>query len=205
MSLLGAPGICFNKVGKGLFHESPITSLKKTLPLFSLKFPKKSCFHEFSLAVSEFLTSSSPIIYEIFCARSFFEAFWLFFRWSIYEKRFWKEGKETCKTFLWWFFIFKDLYICLFYFIFFCYLVIKIGTHFEFLRQGLVEGYRQQVLFIIITKGGGGLYHRSTRMWYLRLALWWKMFKHTLKILWCKHRKIFEVCLAIFQHYEWKR
>ena len=30
------------------------------------------------------------------------------------------------------------------------------------------------------------------------------MVKHTLKILWCEHRKIFEVCLAIFQHYEWK-
>ena len=28
------------------------------------------------------------------------------------------------------------------------------------------------------------------------------MAKHTLKILRCEHRKIFEVCLAIFQHYE---
>ena len=27
------------------------------------------------------------------------------------------------------------------------------------------------------------------------------MAKHTLKILRCKHRKIFKVCLAIFQHY----
>ena len=31
------------------------------------------------------------------------------------------------------------------------------------------------------------------------------MAKHTLlKILWCSHRKIFKVCSAIFQHYEWK-
>ena len=27
------------------------------------------------------------------------------------------------------------------------------------------------------------------------------MAKHTLKILRCSHRKIFKVCLAIFQHY----
>ena len=27
------------------------------------------------------------------------------------------------------------------------------------------------------------------------------MAKHTLKILRCEHRKIFKVCLAIFQHY----
>ena len=27
------------------------------------------------------------------------------------------------------------------------------------------------------------------------------MVKHTLKILRCEHRKIFKVCLAIFQHY----
>ena len=26
--------------------------------------------------------------------------------------------------------------------------------------------------------------------------------QHTLKILRCEHRKIFKVCLAIFQHYE---
>ena len=32
----------------------------------------------------------------------------------------------------------------------------------------------------------------------------WKMAKHTLKILRCKHRKIIKVCLAIFQHHEWK-
>ena len=30
------------------------------------------------------------------------------------------------------------------------------------------------------------------------------MAKHTLKILWCSHRKIFKVCLAILQHYAWK-
>ena len=30
------------------------------------------------------------------------------------------------------------------------------------------------------------------------------MTKHTLKILPCEHRKIFNVYLAIFQHYEWK-
>ena len=30
------------------------------------------------------------------------------------------------------------------------------------------------------------------------------MAKHTLKILRCSHRKIFKVCLAIFQHYEIK-
>ena len=30
------------------------------------------------------------------------------------------------------------------------------------------------------------------------------MTKHTLKILRCSHRKIFEVCLGIFQHYEIK-
>ena len=30
------------------------------------------------------------------------------------------------------------------------------------------------------------------------------MAKHTLKILRCEHRKIFKVCLAIFQHYEKK-
>ena len=30
------------------------------------------------------------------------------------------------------------------------------------------------------------------------------MAKHTLKILRCEHRKIFIVCLAIFQHYEIK-
>ena len=30
------------------------------------------------------------------------------------------------------------------------------------------------------------------------------MAKHTLKILRCEHRKIFKVCLAIFQHYEIK-
>ena len=30
------------------------------------------------------------------------------------------------------------------------------------------------------------------------------MAKHALKILWCSHRKIFKVCLAIFQHYERK-
>ena len=29
------------------------------------------------------------------------------------------------------------------------------------------------------------------------------MTKYTLKILWCEHRKIFKVCLAIFQHYAW--
>ena len=31
-----------------------------------------------------------------------------------------------------------------------------------------------------------------------------KMLEHTFKILQLKHRKIFEACLAIFQHYEWK-
>ena len=30
------------------------------------------------------------------------------------------------------------------------------------------------------------------------------MAKHTLKIVRCEHRKIFKVCLAIFQHYEIK-
>ena len=30
------------------------------------------------------------------------------------------------------------------------------------------------------------------------------MAKHTLKILRCEHRKIFKVCLTIFQHYEIK-
>ena len=30
------------------------------------------------------------------------------------------------------------------------------------------------------------------------------MVEHAFKILQLKHRKIFEVCLAIFQHYEWK-
>ena len=30
------------------------------------------------------------------------------------------------------------------------------------------------------------------------------MAKHTLKILRCSYRKIFQVCLAIFQHYEIK-
>ena len=30
------------------------------------------------------------------------------------------------------------------------------------------------------------------------------MARHTLKILRCEHRKIFKVCLAIFQHYEIK-
>ena len=30
------------------------------------------------------------------------------------------------------------------------------------------------------------------------------MAKHTLKILRCEQRKIFKVCLAIFQHYEIK-
>ena len=30
------------------------------------------------------------------------------------------------------------------------------------------------------------------------------MVKHTLKIWWCWNRKIFKVCLAIFQHYAWK-
>ena len=30
------------------------------------------------------------------------------------------------------------------------------------------------------------------------------MAKHTLKILWCKHRKILKVCLAILQHFGWK-
>ena len=30
------------------------------------------------------------------------------------------------------------------------------------------------------------------------------MAKHTFKILRCEHRKIFKVCLAIFQHYEIK-
>ena len=27
------------------------------------------------------------------------------------------------------------------------------------------------------------------------------MAKHTFKILWCEHQKVFKVCLAIFQHY----
>ena len=30
------------------------------------------------------------------------------------------------------------------------------------------------------------------------------MAKHTLKILRCEHRKIFKVCLAIFQYYDIK-
>ena len=30
------------------------------------------------------------------------------------------------------------------------------------------------------------------------------MAKHTLKILRCEHRKIFQVCLAILQRYAWK-
>ena len=30
------------------------------------------------------------------------------------------------------------------------------------------------------------------------------MAKHNLKVLRCEHRKIFKVCLAIFQHYEIK-
>ena len=30
------------------------------------------------------------------------------------------------------------------------------------------------------------------------------MAKHTFKVLRCEHRKIFKVCLAIFQHYEKK-
>ena len=29
----------------------------------------------------------------------------------------------------------------------------------------------------------------------------YKMAKHTLKNLWCEHRKIFKVCLSILQHY----
>ena len=32
----------------------------------------------------------------------------------------------------------------------------------------------------------------------------WKMSKHTLKILRCSNRKIFKVCLIIFQRYAWK-
>ena len=35
-------------------------------------------------------------------------------------------------------------------------------------------------------------------------ASFWKMTKHTSKILRCEHRKMFKVCLAIFQLYEWK-
>ena len=31
-----------------------------------------------------------------------------------------------------------------------------------------------------------------------------KMAKHTFKILWCEHSKIFKVFLPIFQHYVWK-
>ena len=79
---------------------------------------------------------------------------------KIFERKEKKLVKRFCGDFL-----FSKIYIFVYFILFFfCYLVIKIGTHFEFLRQGLVDGYRQQVLFIIITKGGGGLYHRSTRM-----------------------------------------
>ena len=31
-----------------------------------------------------------------------------------------------------------------------------------------------------------------------------QMVKHTFKILLCEHRKIFEVCMVIFQYYTWK-
>ena len=31
-----------------------------------------------------------------------------------------------------------------------------------------------------------------------------KIGKHTLKTLQCEHRKIFKVCLAIFQYFAWK-
>ena len=48
----------------------------------------------------------------------------------------------------------------------------------------------------------------SLLMWIIAISsfyvLGWKMAKHTLNILQCQHRNIFQKCFIIFQHYAWK-
>ena len=74
-----------------------------------------------------------------------------------------------------------------------------IENSYIWLKRNFVKILKQIVSEKTMGKRSGKIF--LLKQFLVILTLSCKMAKHTLKILWCEHRNVFKVCLAILQHY----